>query len=639
MMQSPAERLDSQSSPMSPSVTGRSRLQRYLMRTTAFLAALVVCLLSNNSCHALEVESIRWGFDNHVVPKKFNILSILIVNPSPSPFEGVLLLEKRWLNGSVVDAPQIEPLFMGPNSRRLVTFYPYVLHSAETWKITAQGLGGVDFERTLDSPPAGPRAFVILEDPKAIGRSSGSLQRFDETIFPPVSSATDALQGVVLDHAPRWDEPRRVAFLQWLQAGGQLHLFQGPGGNFPEFTSILAVLNAPLDRFHVGAGTVVRHPLATSKLTSEYASEHVYPKNDRPKATANQWNSNNYGYYNQSIDDYEILTPLRNMTRANHNWMLIYLLAFVYVLLIFPGCYLVARFIKDYRVVYLVLVVTIGLFSVALAGIGGRGYGEQSAVNAVAIARPLEGPQLKEGQPAPFEVSQWTQVFVIGGDKYSLAHHGAAALYTTAQMEEKVAGAIMNGVGGRMEGIDIPPYSSRGFAHRTNIPSRPFGLEVETWTGTDDDLKSLVLVPHGVFPEKPTELLALHRNNFYHLVQKDGKLQLGNRAGSIEGYLTENANQLRSSRSNPIGMGTVSTDATQTAEQQYANLLKPLIERTLERPESDMQQFLSLPPGQVRVYIYATMPEEFFIASDRLQNQAGRVLYCLDLFQPQKETP
>src|SRR6185369_3950315 len=46
------------------------------------------------SARALEVQQVRWGFDGTVVPGRFNLLSVLIGNPSTKPFDGTVNLYK-----------------------------------------------------------------------------------------------------------------------------------------------------------------------------------------------------------------------------------------------------------------------------------------------------------------------------------------------------------------------------------------------------------------------------------------------------------------------------------------------------------------------------------------------------------------
>ena len=161
-----------------------------------------------------------------------------------------------------------------------------------------------------------------------------------------------------------------------------------------------------------------------------------------------------------------LLTFLKSLTRPRHNWVLIYSLAIAYVITVIPGVYVLGRNRYDYRIVYGVLIGLIVLFSFGFAWFGRRGHNEANAVNTIAVARPLPG--------GAWDVSSWTNVFVINGADYELVHGGSGRLYSTAQTFEAVNGVIRNGAHGRFD-VDIPPYSSQAFVGRMKIANDPHG--------------------------------------------------------------------------------------------------------------------------------------------------------------------
>ena len=43
---------------------------------------------------ALDVADYKWGFNGKVAPHRFNVLSVLLNNPTPQPYNGEVLLRK-----------------------------------------------------------------------------------------------------------------------------------------------------------------------------------------------------------------------------------------------------------------------------------------------------------------------------------------------------------------------------------------------------------------------------------------------------------------------------------------------------------------------------------------------------------------
>ena len=53
-----------------------------------FALAAAVALVVARSVVALDVDDVKWGFDGQVVEQRFNVLSVLVTNNTPNPFEG-----------------------------------------------------------------------------------------------------------------------------------------------------------------------------------------------------------------------------------------------------------------------------------------------------------------------------------------------------------------------------------------------------------------------------------------------------------------------------------------------------------------------------------------------------------------------
>src|SRR5687767_11205985 len=155
----------------------------------------------------------EWGFDGSAVAQSFNILTVEVRNVGTQPFEGTLILDDGGRFGHRTSAPYRQQIFVAPGATRNVQFYPYFSGGFGDCRITWKEQGGGDVP--IDAPAMGSPAVVLLADFDAPNLRSVRMRAFNEANFPPTAAATDALRAVVLDHQPRWDAPRREAFLDW----------------------------------------------------------------------------------------------------------------------------------------------------------------------------------------------------------------------------------------------------------------------------------------------------------------------------------------------------------------------------------------------------------------------------------------
>ena len=92
---------------------------------------------------ALDVADYKWGFNGKVAPHRFNVLSVLLNNPTPQPYNGEVLLRKSLGGAGTVDATLVESVTLSPNSSKWIQFYPYITSdggfSSENWRISYRG--------------------------------------------------------------------------------------------------------------------------------------------------------------------------------------------------------------------------------------------------------------------------------------------------------------------------------------------------------------------------------------------------------------------------------------------------------------------------------------------------------------------
>ena len=621
----------------------------------AWRVGLVLCCLSllsalgGSSASALDIVDVRWGFNGKVAPNRFNLLSVQVQNPTPQPFDGEITARKALGGAGFVDAPVIERVTLAPFSQPTwVRFYVYITGdgwgnstSNENWKLSWRG-GNFD----VPVPRVAKYQRVVLSDSSGMLRKGGAFKQMPDELFPPFVTATDALQVVAIDHEPRqWSPGQKDALLDWLQLGGTVLLVHGINGKFPQFTGTLSVLNSPVEDGRHGAGRVMRLPRAASTIDADEARQilaglpknHVGP-NEKPEDLIDlvdptlSTQINNGNAYSEGADPFHsssFLGQLKQMTKPDHNWLLLHFMFWVYIAMIFPGCYILGKKYADFRVVYAGLLGTVLLFSILFSVVGQRGYGESTAVHSVAIARPLPNGSM--------DVSAWSNVFVTGGARYDVRHNGLGTLYSTCNQAESVNGTITNGAEALFN-VDIPPFSNREFAHRIKLPGPGPKLKVESIQMEEGRLAQLSLSVEGIKPEdvEPTQFLLLG-NRFYSLTWREGLLHLASDAGDATALLQLQQSQQWSNNNYSYGYDPYNQKSVQTPKDRFTLMFRPLLSRSLNVGREREAQQVQLPPDIVRVYLYAKMPPEFAVQNAKLGKQEGEVLYCIDV--PLRESP
>jgi hypothetical protein len=286
----------------------------------------------------------------------------------------------------------------------------------------------------------------------------------------------------------------------------------------------------------------------------------------------------------------------------------------VYILLVFPGCYLVGQQRNDFRIVYLCLVGIVVVFSLAFGIVGQRGYGEATTVNSVAIVQPLPDGHL--------DVSQWSNAFVTSGAMYDIRHQGTGAIYSTCQETEAVHGQIHNG-GEALFRVDIPPFSSREFAHRIRVKGTLPSVRVEAFVPNEGGLTELTLAVAPSFPEAD-ELYVLYRDRFYSLTRRGERIALRTNAGTVPAFLRIDQNAGFSSPFRYMA-------DERKLETRYLDLFIPLVTRSLNVRSLSDAQALQWPADRLRLMYYADLLPELYVQNPRFTNQRGKALYCIDI--------
>jgi hypothetical protein len=261
-------------------------------------------------------------------------------------------------------------------------------------------------------------------------------------------------------------------------------------------------------------------------------------------------------------------------------------------------------------------------FSLVFNVVGRRGYGESTSINSVAVARSLD--------PGQYDVTQWTNAFVTGGDTYPIKHAGSGQTYSTAQQLEEVNGWIDNGLDGVFT-VDIPLFSSRSFLHRVKAPGPELKLTAELPAG-EEDVQQLIIHVEGTLPED-SDFRLLHKDKQYMLALDGNQLKVRQDSHPVRlsaVMQNESYDEWRYSRSVQYPYQA----QTPTANNTYSLLASVLLTRMLGILNEDDANSFELPPHRAKVLMYAPLPDTMRLKSEKFGNQNGRVLYVFDLELP-----
>jgi len=458
------------------------------------LKRLLILLITGLSLtlSAVEVEQWKWGFDGTMVENDINPLSVMISNPMPVPFDGIITLRKQDSMGGPLGAPLVKKVFLGPYASRWIQFYPYVIDNYEEWRLQ---WGKKPSQRTsLKVPPKGGKAIVYLtSDSPLLRKNRINIPFFQENLFPPSVGATSGLVGVVIDRPPEFTPLQKQAFSDWLYAGGKVHIIKGPNGLFPKFGSDYSFLDCSGQKTQAGAGEVIKVP-GNSVLNSVNLGAPAKIPTDENRI------------YMQDTEE-SFFRKLRSQLKTNHNWGLIFLISIIYGILVTVVNYIVGRKSRKTWKPIAFFLGTVIIFSLLLAWCGKRGYGEKSQILSLTYAKELD--------PNHFALTQWMDIFVTEGDYYKITHKDKTNIYSDCQSMNPINGEIYNGTDGLFM-VDIPLFSSMQLFHKGDArTTKPTGITAK-YKFDGSDLEFLNITFSKDFPQEILEVKAVAHNNIYN---------------------------------------------------------------------------------------------------------------------------
>jgi len=614
----------------------------------AVLLALLAC--SQSPVLAQKNQSVRvvetvWGFDGRVVAGQFVPLSILIDNLSDQPIEAVARL--RHVAGMVnaVGGEMTQPVFLGPNSRRWVQFYPYVMDQSASWYLdllTEDRTYTFDpmdqpravFERNLmnkDKDAEQSMPAVILDPPGMVNRLPTTIKHMPAEIFPPYSTATAGLYALFLDHVPDWETPRQEALMSWLRLGGRLHLMLDDNNQTLRFSGPLSPLNEPFPEFPVGNGTVTRHDVQRAGLTIQIVTPAVTPPglaDASADETINaQAGNTNVLQTNNPFDEAEMFAWLREITQPEHSWKLIFLLSMCYVGLIFPGCWILSKQRNlHFLVTYGAIAGLATLFSLIFLLIGQRGYGESTSLHTLAIARAEDETH--------WSTLQYSTIFVTSGDRYALEEKDRQTLFASGSADERIDATMSSGNTARYDG-SIPPFSSQSVVSRRRLTTDNWEVSMVSFAQNGEDLSELTISVNKKFPVgSDVKYYAIHGTKVYtlNLDGAGGQLKYANVSTSLQNFCQPSRDSQHPNMLTPGGFGPAWQETPESPADECFRLALPcMVARSTEDDFVDSVRRFRLPVGKIRLLLYAPVPADFDLPFSAEVRRGGRILYVKDL--------
>jgi hypothetical protein len=620
---------------------------RRILSTHGLAIFSVVCSFIA-PCAAQDQQTVRiaesiWGFDDRVMQGQFVPLSILVDNLSDQPIEGTLRLHcvQGMLNG--VGGDFEEPIFLGATSRRWVQFYVYVSDSLANWHLS---LTTAEKEITFDPIPQSRRIFepefstnmnrakerlpvVILDPPGRMSRIPKSMKHMPNEIFPPYATATHSLYALFLDHVPNWDVPRQEAFMSWLRRGGRLHLLKDSNNQVPRFAGAMVALNEPAVEFTIGFGTVIRHDYQRADLPESVVEQVITPGDAKADLPENM-DPNSFANLRTFItakSTSEFFVGLRDLTNPEHSWVLLTLLALIYIGLLFPGSYILSKKPQyPFYTTYAAILGVVLLFSMLFLFFGRRGYNESTAVNSLMIARAETNKV--------WDVFAMSHAFVTVGDDYSIEDKNHQTLLASGSDSERVAATFTAGNEAKFVSR-IPPFSGQPVISQRQLTLDEWNIQLLDFEQSQSDLRSVTIQTSGKLPVgEDVRYRILHGRQVHKLNydSKTGRLKLGQDSKRLVDFCfrREFDPAVWGGWPVPPKPSTVSTDDDELEDprKEFFRVSEAdLVARSLLDDFSVNIETFELPPGEIRLLVYAPIPPKMELPFSTEANRDGRVLY------------
>ena len=620
--------------------------------TSLILIFISLCCSPNiasaqSSNDLIRVRETIWAFNGKIQPGQFNPLSILIDNGTNGDMDGQFLLQKSSNLISAEGTVYQHTGYIESTGRRWIHFYPYIPKDFQSkWQLRFQdkqsgktiSLGLIQQSSTApqnakDQIKASEliQAIVLLSGQSAT-KVPSNLKRYPEEIFPPYVTATGALHTVFLDHEPNWEEPRQKAFMDWLHLGGNVHILKARNGEYPKFSGLLTNLDQPLAQFNVGVGRVTRQNTRLRDLTESDAEKAIRTGltfDMRLQASFTEEEFEKIEEAQAFIDssasslDMRMFQQMQERTQPEHNWLLIFCLAIVYIWLIFPQCYLLSKNRKlHFLTTYAAIAGLSLIFSCIFLFIGQRGYGESTWLQTLAVAKVADNGDLA--------VQQWNTLFVTGGDNYQLSANDNQALMNAGVSGDNTVANVVPGKEAKTN-VRIPPYSAQSLNSTRYLKADPWNLSITEQQLQADQLTRLKIQADDSFlPVDTQNRFYVVSGSYIYTLKYDADRQQLNLVGSgrlLADFCTDN------NRFQFMGWGQPkNTNSTSKHDENYLDEVIPnLIHRALMADHIDAPSYFYVPADRIKLLALTSLPTELDVQVNAEARHSGWILYTRDL--------
>ena len=170
---------------------------------------------------------------------------------------------------------------------------------------------------------------------------------------------------------------------------------------------------------------------------------------------------------------------------------------------------------------------------------------------------------------------------------------------------------------------DVPLYSSSTFLVRGRLPGAAIDLSVSDVQAAGGQLQSLVLSTSREFPSTIREAAVLIGGRFYSLSVGDGVLVLGQPTGTVAHPRYRGDSRINRSFDPEF-------DNYREVDEAFGDLYEGLVLRSLGQSDRMKAAHFRLPPGRIRVFVYARTPDSLAVQIDEDADQIGYVLHTWD---------
>jgi len=429
-----------------------------------FWVCLLFIVFYGSFCDAIKINEVRWGFSGKVLAEKVNPLYVEILNEKAQPFDGELVLERFGFSVGMggghgrLGAKLSVHCYIMPRSKRWVKFYPYVNDANDEWRLNGE---------EIKLPTIGLPAIVYLHSENDYRRVKSCFPILPEGFLPPSVALMDGLYTIILDYVPKLTPNKAQALRDWVYQGGNVVVCQT---NRLIFSDKLSFLNGT-GTVIFGGGTIVHTSLLAKNLTKKSLLKlGIKRLKQADKQVQEEDNFGDNFYDQRMVFVNTVFQYLKKASKHNYNWVVIFVLSVIYLLLMSVGSYLVFRKRSSGVLALGVTLGLIALFTFVFIHIGKRGYGEKTKITTFTYAKDLG-----DGR---YALTQWSSIFVVDGDNYKLQHKGELDYYSSCQVYEKIYGEIVNGKNGFYQ-LDIPMFTQTSVLHKgvMNGEVMRFGLQ------------------------------------------------------------------------------------------------------------------------------------------------------------------